>query len=235
MAKRVQNEAISNQAPLVAKVIFSFFCFVIFYFKIKEVEAEKSTLISVYKKIWLHAWSVLLVFFITFLVFPGVIIADGTKLCFCSDVTWSVVLMITFFNIFDTCGRFSPNLFKIFSKKTLWVAVLGRLDRIIRNLIRTIFVMFYLFIAYRVGEVFFCSTAWKMINIILFAFTNGYCSTLAMIYGPMVVNDNEREKSGQIMSFHLVFGIFLGSLVAEFGMGPLMESRNPLLAISNCD
>lgn len=48
----------------------------------------------------------------------------------------------------------------------------------------------------------------------LFALTNGYNSTLNMIYGPMGVKDEHKEKAGMIMAFHLVGGIFIGSLVA---------------------
>lgn len=48
----------------------------------------------------------------------------------------------------------------------------------------------------------------------LFAFTNGYNSTLNMIYGPMSVRDEHKEKAGMIMAFNLVGGIFIGSLVA---------------------
>jgi len=48
----------------------------------------------------------------------------------------------------------------------------------------------------------------------LFAFTNGYNSTLNMIYGPMGVRDEHKEKAGMIMAFNLVGGIFIGGLVA---------------------
>ena len=53
-----------------------------------------------------------------------------------------------------------------------------------------------------------------IINMIVFAFTNGYGSTLTMMYAPSLVKDEHKEKAGMMMAFHLVGGIALGSFVA---------------------
>ena len=58
----------------------------------------------------------------------------------------------------------------------------------------------------------------SILNMALFAITNGYNSTLLMIYGPMMAREKHREKAGIIMGFHLAGGIFFGALVA-LGMG----------------
>ena len=60
----------------------------------------------------------------------------------------------------------------------------------------------------------------SILNMALFAITNGYNSTLLMIYGPMMAKEEHREKAGIIMGFNLVGGIFFGALVA-LGMGQL--------------
>jgi len=44
---------------------------------------------------------------------------------------------------------------------------------------------------------------------ILLAFTNGYCGTLSMMFGPKNVEPHEREHAGIIMSFSLNVGIFI--------------------------
>jgi hypothetical protein len=41
--------------------------------------------------------------------------------------------------------------------------------------------------------------------------TNGYASTMNMIYGPMECDPNERYEASTIMTFMLVFGIVMGS------------------------
>jgi len=46
---------------------------------------------------------------------------------------------------------------------------------------------------------------------LLFALTNGYCGTLAMMYGPTNTESHEKEKAGTMMSFFLNFGIFIAT------------------------
>jgi len=45
----------------------------------------------------------------------------------------------------------------------------------------------------------------------LFAFSNGYFGTLAMMFGPIEVLPHEKEMAGNIMTFFLILGIFIGS------------------------
>ena len=51
---------------------------------------------------------------------------------------------------------------------------------------------------------------------VVFAFSNGYVSTLSMMLGPEQrgVSADEREPVGTMMSLSLVFGIWLGSVLA---------------------
>lgn len=44
----------------------------------------------------------------------------------------------------------------------------------------------------------------------IMALTNGYFSTLGMMNGPSRVNPREQQTAGQLMSFMLQFGIFVG-------------------------
>jgi len=46
------------------------------------------------------------------------------------------------------------------------------------------------------------------------ALTNGWSGSLAMMFGPMRAADERREVAGMAMSFVMVFGIFMGSLLA---------------------
>jgi hypothetical protein len=58
----------------------------------------------------------------------------------------------------------------------------------------------------------------RILNMALFSITNGYDSTLLMIYGPGFADNANKERAGIIMSFHLVGGIFFGALIASFAM-----------------
>lgn len=61
---------------------------------------------------------------------------------------------------------------------------------------------------------FLYSDWFMMVHMAIFAFTNGFGSTMNMIFGPMLVHDEHKEKAGMIMAFHLVGGICFGSFVA---------------------
>jgi hypothetical protein len=49
---------------------------------------------------------------------------------------------------------------------------------------------------------------------VLMALSNGYFSTLAMIYGPLRVDHKQTEIAGSVMIFSLTFGLFCGAMLA---------------------
>jgi len=182
----------------------------------------------VFKKIWVQAFSVWMVFFVTLSLFPGVAtmmkpqVDSGSTLYTMADVffdpnsgsisssssssgsltwleEWFSLILITLFMIFDFIGRLLPSFFIVFSPKTLWIPIV----------VRTIFFPLFSLMAagiWTVGVNYFAP-----IVMILFAFTNGYFSTLAMIFGPAGTEPEESEVASTIMSFSLNFGIFCGS------------------------
>ncbi len=53
-----------------------------------------------------------------------------------------------------------------------------------------------------------------MFNMAFFAFTNGWATSANMSLAPQLVDVEERETAGYMMSFPLTFGILLGSFLA---------------------
>lgn len=180
----------------------------------------KPTVGSVFKKVWLQAFTVWLVFFVTLSLFPGVVtmikpypdadslvsLSSGSSSSFIDNSStvdfltdWFSLILITLFMIFDFVGRYLPSCFVICSPGTLWIPVGIRL---------AFFPMFALLAAgiWTSGAVF-----WAPIVVIVFAFTNGYFSTVAMIFGPSKADQDEMDIASTIMSFALNFGILCGS------------------------
>lgn len=149
------------------------------------------------------ASQVFLVFFCTFLIFPGV--TNNPMFNFLKDNeqanTWKNLIFVFLFNIFDTLGRFLGGKYQIFNPKTVIIHTLGRFVFIF-----TSFLIFYHVILYH--------DFLMILNMIGFAFTNGYGSTLTMMFAPSLVKDEHKEKAGMIMAFHLVGGIMMGAFVA---------------------
>ena len=176
-----------------------------------QSNGREKTYLEVYKDIFLIAFQVLLCFIITFVVFPGTQLSTTFDFLGDSalDVAWFSVLMITIFNIFDTIGRFLASWVRIFTPKTLLILTLFRL----------VFIPTSILIQLEHSPSWLFQSDWfRITNMALFALTNGYNSTLCMIYGPSLANNLNKEKAGIIMSFNLVGGIFFGSLIASFGM-----------------
>lgn len=157
----------------------------------------------VYSHIYPQALQVFSCFFITFIVFPGITNKPMFKFLIGNEqaITWNNLILIFLFNVFDTLGRYLGGWKQIFTPKTTIYLTVGR-----SIFILTSFLIFY--------HTFLYADFFMIINMILFAFTNGYGSTLNMIYGPMLVQDEHKEKGGMIMAFHLVGGICFGSFVA---------------------
>jgi hypothetical protein len=64
--------------------------------------------------------SVFFTFVLTFVVFPGVVIAEPLQ--FVSQ-EWAIPLIIFFFNLFDTAGRTLPSFTKFLTPRTLFLCV----------------------------------------------------------------------------------------------------------------
>ena len=178
---------------------------------ISKNSAKPSSFFEVYRKIMSMALQVFFCFLITFVVFPGTSLSTqfdflGTS---AKAQSWFLVLIITVFNIFDTIGRFLGGPYQFFTPRTLFILTVSRL----------IFIPLLVLIQLSATPHGIFKSDWfRIVNMALFAFTNGYNSTLAMIFGPSLVGNADKEVAGIIMSFHLIGGIFAGSLIASFAM-----------------
>jgi hypothetical protein len=181
--------------------------------RIQESEDnEPSTFGQVYYQVSLMALQVLGCFLITFVVFPGTTLSTNFDFLGTpnnKERAWFSVLMITCFNVFDTVGRFAGGKFHLLTPNTVFIL----------SSLRLIFIPLFVLVQLNSSPTWIFQSDWfRILNMALFSITNGYNSTLLMIYGPSLVKDADKERAGLIMSFHLVGGIFLGSLIASFAM-----------------
>lgn len=141
-----------------------------------------------------------LVFFITFLIYPGTLL--DTKFDFLknnsSSKAWFNIIMITIFSFGDTAGRVLAGPLKLFNKKNV----------IIFTLSRFVFVVTAILIQQAYSPHWLFKSDWfKIVHIWLFAATNGYNVALIMPIGPALVNGVDKERAGLIMNFHLIGGV----------------------------
>ena len=182
--------------------------------KPKEVSPLKAFLnkmVVAYKTAWQFLFSISMVFLITFVLFPPVI--TDTDIGFLAGIkndslriSWTILIFIFIFNLFDTIGR--------------WLAgqTFGGLsDKAILALtyLRVVFIATSYLIDYEVGPTWFMRSDWfKLINMALFAFTNGYCSTQCAVKSVVRAPEHLKEVVGTYIGISITIGIVGGSLIA---------------------
>ena len=65
----------------------------------------------------------------------------------------------------------------------------------------------------------------KILNMIIFAFSNGYVSTLCAVKAPNCANDDLKESVGMFISIFLTGGIMLGAVFA-IGVGDILPANS---------
>ncbi len=174
------------------------------------------------KRSFLIAWqfliSITFVFILTFIVYPGVSLHTGFK--FMENVepaardAWTPLIFLSLFNVCDTLGRWLAG--QKFAQAPDTVVL-------ILTYARVIFIVTFMLIAFNVEPswLFGEDADWfKFINMMLFALTNGYCSTQCAIKAPSRAPDDSKEQVGGLISIFLTLGILIGSIIA-IGMGKI--------------
>ncbi len=173
-------------------------------------DAAPVSVVAVFRKIWPMAIGVFMVFFGTFILFPGVMdqipykgdSPSGMNFPVLATAGWWNTIMLALFNVFDTVGRTLPARIQCLPAWALLPFAVLRLGLI------------PLFLG--------CAHSWTsgfsdiaaVLFMIVFATTNGYTASLCFMYAPPRVPDREKETVGFLMSLFLNVGIVLGSQAA---------------------
>jgi len=117
--------------------------------------------------------------------------------------------MLALYAVIDTAGRFMANVqIKFFEKHILWL-----------TLSRIVHIPLSIFIQLALSPSWLFQSDWfRILNMSVFGFTQGYATALVMMLGTQNVKPSEKQRAGIIMNFHLMGGICLGTLFAAFVM-----------------
>jgi len=179
---------------------------------------EKAPTISVWKiflKVKWYALSVCLVFLVTLGVFPT--ITAKIEPVSDSKSTWNTsyfvpVCCFLLFNVTDYIGRICGG-YTIWPKRDQSYIVL------FFAVLRVAFVPLFLFSNVlpddRSFDVVFDSDVYYIVFMVLFGLSNGYISTLCMIYGPGLVEPAEQNTASSMMAAFLGLGLCSGALLSN--------------------
>ncbi|XP_067320411.1 equilibrative nucleoside transporter 1 isoform X2 [Anolis sagrei] len=169
-----------------------------------------SSVLSIFKKIWVMAASVCFVFTVTIGVFPSVTVATVSTVA--PNTLWGAKYFIPvscflMFNIFDWAGR-------SLTAVCMWP---GKDSRLLPFMViaRVVFIPLFMLCNVQPRKnlpVLFAHDAWYIIFMVFFSFSNGYLASLCMCFGPKKVLSHEAETAGTIMAFFLSLGLALGAI-----------------------
>ena len=162
-------------------------------------------------------YAISFVFLLTLFLFPGTT-ADTyfnfiVKLNLKNPESWYQLLVVFIFNVFDTVGRWAGGQ-KYFDLKIRSVKV-GTYSRVI-------FIATFLLTDFAAPPTWIWDVDWfKVLNLVLFAFTNGYLGTLCAVKAPGTVKESRRAIVGAYIGTSISIGILLGSIL-QLGMTPIL-------------
>ncbi|KAM6159868.1 equilibrative nucleoside transporter 2 [Erethizon dorsatum] len=168
---------------------------------------ENPSVLTVFRKIWLMALCLVLVFTVTLSVFPAItaMVTSST-----GPGKWSQffnpICCFLLFNIMDWLGRSLTSYF-------LWP---DEDSRLLPLLVCLRFLFVPLFMLCHVPErarlpILFRQDAYFITFMLLFAISNGYLVSLTMCLAPRQVLPHEREVAGALMTFFLALGLSCGA------------------------
>ncbi|XP_068164769.1 equilibrative nucleoside transporter 2-like [Antennarius striatus] len=171
-----------------------------------EKEQTKSSVLEVFKKIWLMAFCVTFVFTVTLSVFPAV--TADVKTIFSKNWERFFITVSCFltFNINDWIGR-SITSFVQWPRKDSPVFVVLVVSRVI-------FIPLLMLCNVQPRShlpVFFYHDAIFTVIMTVFSLSSGYFACLSMSYAPQLVEPKDAETAGALMTFFLALGLSLGA------------------------
>ncbi|XP_048850701.1 equilibrative nucleoside transporter 2-like isoform X2 [Brienomyrus brachyistius] len=170
----------------------------------------KSSVMQVFRKIWVMAFCVTFVFTVTLSVFPVVTVAVKTKH---HGETWEryfiPICCFLVFNVMDWFGRSITSLVQWPCKES----------RLFPALVVARVVFIPLLMMCNVDDrqyppVWFPADWAFALIMVLFSASSGYCACLSMSYAPQLVKSKDCETVGALMTFFLALGLSLGAALS---------------------
>lgn len=173
----------------------------------------------VFRKVSMMSLSAFLTFFVTLAVFPSTTARIVSVVSKQEQTEWHTkyFVPVTCFFLFNSCdyiGRLISGFCQRPGKKGPWLLLLC--------ILRVGFLPLFAFCNAQPrinAPVLFNHDAYPIVFMILFGLSNGYLGSLAMMYGPTMVDHEHSELAGIIMAFSIVAGLATGAAFS-FAIGP---------------
>ncbi|KAM4537183.1 equilibrative nucleoside transporter 2-like [Odontesthes bonariensis] len=174
-----------------------------------EKEQAKSSVVEVFKKIWVMAFCVTFVFTVTLSVFPAVTVDVKTSFPGKWERFFISVCCFLIFNVNDWLGRTITTLIQWPRKESrLFPAlVVSRVVFVPLLMLCNVQSRSYLPVLFTHDVAFTAIMA-------LFSVSSGYFVCLSMSYAPQMVKPKDAETAGALMTFFLALGLSIGAALS---------------------
>ncbi|XP_067283244.1 equilibrative nucleoside transporter 2 isoform X2 [Pseudorasbora parva] len=175
----------------------------------ENASTQKSSVLEVFKKIWVMAFCVTFVFTVTLSVFPAVTVDVKTVYGGHWERYFIPVFCFLIFNMMDFIGRTS-------TLKLKWPPKESRLfpALVVSRLIFVPLLMMCNVQERHTLPVFFSNDAAFAAIMVFFSGSSGYFVCLSMTYAPQLVEPKDAETAGALMTFFLALGLSLGAALS---------------------
>lgn len=167
----------------------------------KQFLGEWDRRVDCIRVIWPYMISIACTYAVTLALFPGV----ESEMINCQWRDWLPIILMALFNMFDVCG-------KIIALATQHL--LSPLQLVICSLLRLIYIPMMLLCILPKNKAFFTNSLWQFVLSSTLGLTNGYFGSVPMIRAPMIIIEERKEITGNLMMFSYSIGLTLGSLVS---------------------
>ena len=168
------------------------------------------TIMRVLRVIAVPAFAVCFTFVVTLSIFPALIVLlQSEHKCDYSSRFFNDLYVPFYFlllNTGDFLGRITAGWYQVFVGTNIWIPAVLRL----------VFIPLFLLCNVSNSElpVVFYHDVFPITFMCLFAFSNGYVASSAMMIGPMLAQQADKNLAGSIMIFCLTLGLMIGSILS---------------------
>ncbi|KAH9387801.1 hypothetical protein TYRP_008998 [Tyrophagus putrescentiae] len=175
------------------------------------------------QRTWPHITSILLVYFTTLIIFPGIESEIGVSCSTASSgsssgfAEWMPIILMAVFNVTDFAGKLLSTCFYHITGAQLLAVAFARL-LLIPAMALCVTPRF---------DPFFGHPVWPIFFTMVLGLTNGIFGSLPMILAPARVHESLREMTGNLMTFSYIVGLTSGSF-ASYQLHDWIDLHSPL-------
>ena len=145
--------------------------------------------------------SIACTYFVTLSLFPGV----ESEMINCQWREWLPIILMALFNMFDVFGK----IFALAAQQ-----IFTPIQLLIGSLLRLVYIPLMLLCILPKARPILTNIFWQFFLSSTLGLTNGYFGSVPMIRAPMIIIEERKELTGNLMMFSYSVGLTMGSLLS---------------------